>query len=596
MDSKHRSGVFGYGVGPTPSAAGLGTAASAGPSSSYTENKARESDTRGMFTNPSSTGGGESAGGGTGEPPWKRTRSSGPTGAGNGRGAEDWCEHDEHKVAYQEDGTPTPMRTSAQLAAEFDEQTRKSREWNAKIEADRRKYPLPVHDKRTHVLKPHALAARRVMLDVMRRAKNEKQKRQLYSLADSVCSLDSLGLGLVTEGEKRFERLISAVYEVCARNVDQHGETITLDPIQVEFIDKFCQSVASLVHKTDWAQCEYRFLKKHGLHRVTNNAMCLAPRRFGKTWAVVIFLAALLWTCPGIEIGVFSISQDISNEIVQWVRVFLSKMPNAQNRICNHSKGELQVCGEEAARLPLDRKKDHPSMSKLVAISSTAGRGRSFQVCVVDEIAYVKETQFKSVILPITQVKGSSIIGISTPRGSGNFYSKFFTMKDNEGNPMFVTCPVGMACEDCRKSGMASQCSHKLHLLPKWKTQSGQKNQKALQDDATYQEEALGLITDHTQLAFPNELAVTQFFERPTRRVVSARVVWLIIDPTGGGTRDTSEFSITAFVRDENQHLIVRHITPRPPLSLLLLLLPPRPRRRPSASCRPSRTSSNMPA
>lgn len=52
-----------------------------------------------------------------------------------------------------------------------------------------------------------------------------------------------------------------------------------------------------------------------------------------------------------------------------------------------------------------------------------------------------------------------------------NFYSNMFTIRGPDGELMFKSIRIGLACEACEKAGKAASCTHggKKHVPP-WKS------------------------------------------------------------------------------------------------------------------------------
>ena len=66
--------------------------------------------------------------------------------------------------------------------------------------------------------------------------------------------------------------------------------------------------------------------------------MICCPRRFGKTFATGMFVAAYLYVIPSVEICIFSPSRRQSVKMLELVRTFLIKLPGAKERITKYNK------------------------------------------------------------------------------------------------------------------------------------------------------------------------------------------------------------------------------------------------------------------
>lgn len=58
----------------------------------------------------------------------------------------------------------------------------------------------------------------------------------------------------------------------------------------------------------------------------------MTPRRFGKTWAVAMFVIATLIAVPGIKIAIFSTGTRASTSVLKQACAFLENLGNEYNR------------------------------------------------------------------------------------------------------------------------------------------------------------------------------------------------------------------------------------------------------------------------
>jgi len=73
--------------------------------------------------------------------------------------------------------------------------------------------------------------------------------------------------------------------------------------------------------------------------------MICCPRRFGKTFATGMFVAAYLYVIPSVEICIFSPSRRQSVKMLELVRTFLIKLPGAKERITKYNKERMWIKG-----------------------------------------------------------------------------------------------------------------------------------------------------------------------------------------------------------------------------------------------------------
>jgi hypothetical protein len=75
------------------------------------------------------------------------------------------------------------------------------------------------------------------------------------------------------------------------------------------------------IYRKDWPGACRRVLKSLGVKEMKAEVMIMTPRRFGKTTAVAMLVAALLLSVPGIKISVISTGQRASGKLKVRARV-----------------------------------------------------------------------------------------------------------------------------------------------------------------------------------------------------------------------------------------------------------------------------------
>lgn len=180
----------------------------------------------------------------------------------------------------------------------------------------------------------------------------------------------------------------------------------------------------------------------------------------------------------------------------------------------------------------------------------------SAHVVIMEEAAFMRREVFEIVIAPLMSVMYTAILAISTPDDSDNYYSVLLTQKDEEGNPLFRVLPVGLACEACQKEGKAAECQHNRDQMPAWKSEKAQKIQKQIMSADAYARENMGLITNKKAYAFRGRDVEETFRQRPLAVKGGVGVVYIMIDPSGGGS-GKSNLALVAFVVDEDQNYVV---------------------------------------
>jgi len=67
----------------------------------------------------------------------------------------------------------------------------------------------------------------------------------------------------------------------------------------------------------EWNDASVRVMRMRGISRLRYEVTAITPRRWGKTWSVAMFVLALMLSCPGIRICVFSTGKRASSSLME---------------------------------------------------------------------------------------------------------------------------------------------------------------------------------------------------------------------------------------------------------------------------------------
>ena len=143
-------------------------------------------------------------------------------------------------------------------------------------------------------------------------------------------------------------------------------------------------------------------------------------------------------------------------------------------------------------------------------------------------------------------MKQTSLIAISTPQESGNYYSELFEIKDAAGQPFFETVKIGMACKACIKAGTAETCTHPTpQYTPPWQGEDRDLLMASLYGNRKdlLARETRGLITSDNDTAWDHD-SIDAFFERRVPISTPLQLVLTACDPNGGGDSELALLSV----------------------------------------------------
>jgi len=255
--------------------------------------------------------------------------------------------------------------------------------------------------------------------------------------------------------------------------------------------------------------------------------------------------------------------------MLELVRTFLEKLPGAKERIVKSNRERMWIkgsCGPEDLR----KVSSYPSK-----VSTLKGVGGDLIIC--EEAAAMDTAVFYEVVVPLLELDQTALICISTILDSFNFYSKLMELKDENGDPFFVTHTFVMACAKCQENGTPESCTHMFNQLPPW--QSARKHKKYVEFSSCFlfdpfsflccvvfrirammsdqqellQRETMGIQSDSFGQAFKTK-SIKAFRAREAYTTQQKiRHVFFSIDPSGGGE---SHFALVSAFYDRGAMVV----------------------------------------
>ena len=103
---------------------------------------------------------------------------------------------------------------------------------------------------------------------------------------------------------------------------------------------------------------------------------------------------------------------------------------------------------------------------------------------------------FAKIFTPLMGVDNFVVLAISTADDEFNYYTQLLELKTPKGEPLFKTLVIQLACSACRRAGRTLYCTHRRHLLPRWKSANRQELMRAIMADTPelYARENMGAV------------------------------------------------------------------------------------------------------
>jgi hypothetical protein len=93
------------------------------------------------------------------------------------------------------------------------------------------------------------------------------------------------------------------------------------------FHDNFIRACARIFWKREphgtFAKDHQKILEVNGWDHLSQEVLVSTPRRFGKTISVSMFAAAMLYSCPNLEMSIYSTCKRISQKLLRNIQKFL---------------------------------------------------------------------------------------------------------------------------------------------------------------------------------------------------------------------------------------------------------------------------------
>lgn len=162
----------------------------------------------------------------------------------------------------------------------------------------------------------------------------EEQRRRIHSHVHHIRRFRSHQPPEQVEGDRRLALLQSVL---------EDGFSFHRSADQKWFHRAFVAAILPLMYDRDWDQNQMRVMTQMQITQIHTEVMCMCPRRWGKTWALAMFVAAVSYVMPGITIAVFTTGARTGNAFKDKVRMFLRDLPDGLARVVKDSGEHLYL-------------------------------------------------------------------------------------------------------------------------------------------------------------------------------------------------------------------------------------------------------------
>ena len=121
------------------------------------------------------------------------------------------------------------------------------------------------------------------------------------------------------------------------------------------FHEEYLKSCARIFFKRDppgsFSRHHNRVLELNGWDSTPQEILVSTPRRFGKTISVSMFAAAMVYSCPNMELSIYStckrISQKLLRNVVKFLELIYSELQEPHMKVLRLNSEEVHVQGIE---------------------------------------------------------------------------------------------------------------------------------------------------------------------------------------------------------------------------------------------------------
>jgi len=112
---------------------------------------------------------------------------------------------------------------------------------------------------------------------------------------------------------------------------------------QKRFHDAYLHAILPKIYGEEWELAQQRVMEKLGIDSLSVEVLCMCPRRWGKTWALAMFVAAVLYCVPRMKIAVFTTGNRAGRAFRDKAVMFLGQLEDGMRRIVKDAGEKLYV-------------------------------------------------------------------------------------------------------------------------------------------------------------------------------------------------------------------------------------------------------------
>jgi len=138
----------------------------------------------------------------------------------------------------------------------------------------------------------------------------------------------------ICEGDLRLARLLRFLNQMHDGSESWTGRS----PDQINFHDNFVNASLPRIYGAEWNEQSARVMAERGITEINTEVMIMTPRRFGKTYAIAMYVLGIMLAVPGTIVNVYSPGSRASTSLMKLVAKFYASLHDEQGRMCWQNK------------------------------------------------------------------------------------------------------------------------------------------------------------------------------------------------------------------------------------------------------------------
>lgn len=306
------------------------------------------------------------------------------------------------------------------------------------------------------------------------------------------------------------------------------------------------------IYQEEYRFDEARIKRRNCVTNIPVMTLISLPRRSGKSVGLANWAAISIVTLRKFDMV-------ICGPFRRQTSLFMKIMDGAFERVGKYIPFRVERHNTEVVHIRTAE--GYLNTIQIIPGKSDSTRGISANCVILEEMAYFSEDFVTTVVFPLMQMEGCVVVGISSMNNQANFFARLmnFTHPKESVRKMIQTIKFMSVCSSCIKLGIAYNCDHMSHLIPKWQSAQNIDFVRAMYiylGKQSIMEQEIGGVSHADKEPCFNVAQLNRLFlddgltDKQMKDIFGLanaskpKVIFCAVDPTGGGT--TSDLAVSS--------------------------------------------------